>query len=113
MRSAVIGETFRMAAISSIMIHLLVVSPHTPESWQSKADRYQSAHCFLHDASKLTSNSFQFLAAFIGDRWVLHFEGSERLQDGIRNNKTGVFLVIGRYDVPRSALRAGCAQTGL
>src|ERR1039457_1411674 len=59
------------------------------------------------------ANRLQFPPAFRGGSGICHLEFIERIQDNLGNNQPGIFLVVGRNNVPGRVMGAGGVQAGL
>ena len=58
------------------------------------------------------ADGLQFLAVRLAGFGITHLQRLQRVEDDLRNDEPGVFLVVGGNDIPRRMSGAGRAEAG-
>ena len=65
---------------------------------------------FAASRGKHPADGFQFRLVLFGICGIVHAESTQRVKNNLRDDQPGVFLFVGRDNIPRGVMRAGCAN---
>src|SRR5271163_2751444 len=116
------GAILRAAATAGTAVLRIVVSN---DSMKNATAISHGSNCLLDGGTDVTgaasgivarqqlTNRFQFPPPFSRRLGICQLEAAQSIQDDLRSNQAGIFLVVGGNNVPRCVVGVGRAQAGL